>query len=687
MSTAPVAADAAEVGQPLPEDVVVEVDYAIIRHFSEHLYGSPNKAVEELVSNSYDALARQCRVYLPGRFTTDRVIVWDNGGSMGVKDLKALWVIARSPKESGTARSAEADGLRRLMIGKFGIGKLASYALGERITHYCRVGDDFLAVTVDYRVVHADLEPQTPHGNAPMPPPSNRTARYATPIRRLTEDEARQHLRSLFDAEPEAMGSLFGCRSWTVAVVDRLKDVELSQGRLKWVLGNGMPLRPDFRLFVNDDEVQSRLGAGATSTWTLGESAVQEALRTAWTSSAGATDRTAVSGHYLLPGSPWPAAQPPVEHSDTVPDDAVVFPELGPVTAEVRLFGRSLQRRDDSEQPRSHGFFVMVRGRLVNPEDDRLLLADPSFSTFYRAQFVIHADGLDQDLLADRERIREDTPRGRELAILQQALYRAARAELERQDVDAAAAATTESLLPVDSRELFREPLTALLLRDESGPAAFPLNRPTVRRAELDEAAPVSDLDPGGAGFRVNSAHPFYRSIKAKAGTGKKAAEFLRVFDLFAVSERLLEGHLYDIGLGETEVRAVMDWRDQLFRALAGRHAAASADAVQRVREASFKGDKELENALAALFSLMGFVAVRDGASGKKDVLVVAPVGPDAQRFTIEAKGSRHPVGNDDTDLDIAAAHRTDTGATHSIVVAREFKGFAREGGDRPHGV
>lgn len=60
MSIAPVAADAAEVGQPLPEDVVVEVDYAIIRHFSEHLYGSPNKAVEELVSNSYDALARQC---------------------------------------------------------------------------------------------------------------------------------------------------------------------------------------------------------------------------------------------------------------------------------------------------------------------------------------------------------------------------------------------------------------------------------------------------------------------------------------------------------------------------------------------------------------------------------------------------------------------------------------------------
>jgi hypothetical protein len=47
-------------------EVSISIDYAIIQHFSEHLYGSPNKAVEELVTNGYDALASDVRVYVPG---------------------------------------------------------------------------------------------------------------------------------------------------------------------------------------------------------------------------------------------------------------------------------------------------------------------------------------------------------------------------------------------------------------------------------------------------------------------------------------------------------------------------------------------------------------------------------------------------------------------------------------------
>lgn len=37
------------------EDIPVHVSYEIIRLFSEGLYQSPHKAVEELVSNGYDA--------------------------------------------------------------------------------------------------------------------------------------------------------------------------------------------------------------------------------------------------------------------------------------------------------------------------------------------------------------------------------------------------------------------------------------------------------------------------------------------------------------------------------------------------------------------------------------------------------------------------------------------------------
>ena len=125
------------------EDIIVPIDYSILQHFSSHLYGSPNKAVEELVANGFDAFADRVFVYLPGSFT-DNLLVWDDGDSMDVEDLKKLWWIARSPKIGDRVETRGTA--RRALIGKFGIGKLASYAVGNRITHLCRREDTFLRI-------------------------------------------------------------------------------------------------------------------------------------------------------------------------------------------------------------------------------------------------------------------------------------------------------------------------------------------------------------------------------------------------------------------------------------------------------------------------------------------------------------------------------------------------------------
>ena len=47
------------------EKIDVRLSYRIVRLFSEGLYASPNKAIEELVANSFDAGARQVAVFLP----------------------------------------------------------------------------------------------------------------------------------------------------------------------------------------------------------------------------------------------------------------------------------------------------------------------------------------------------------------------------------------------------------------------------------------------------------------------------------------------------------------------------------------------------------------------------------------------------------------------------------------------
>ena len=69
----------------------VRVSYRIIKLFSDGLYSSPNKAVEELVSNAWDAGAAHAHVILPpDRDGADAKIVGKysaNPLSLGVQAL------------------------------------------------------------------------------------------------------------------------------------------------------------------------------------------------------------------------------------------------------------------------------------------------------------------------------------------------------------------------------------------------------------------------------------------------------------------------------------------------------------------------------------------------------------------------------------------------------------------------
>jgi hypothetical protein len=329
----------------LLEKVSVEIDYAIIEHFSKHLYGSPNKAVEELVSNGFDALASSVYVYVPGVFTNDHVLVWDNGESMSVEHLHKLWWIAQSPKDDGGQRMAvSADGKRkRPMIGKFGIGKLASYAVGRRLTHLCRRGDRFLRVSVDYQRVPRLQELK--EGEERLTP--------QTSIVELAEEEAREYVLSLFNETSAAVDKLWDGKHWTLAIVDQLKDdIRLTEGRLSWVIGNGMPLRPDFGVWVNDKEVEPKLARGARASWDVCEPKIRERFASEWES---ARKGGRVEGDYAFLSAS--------ERSNG--KAAIRLPALGEVEAGVHLFEQS-QRNSESDQARSYGFFVMVRGRLLN---------------------------------------------------------------------------------------------------------------------------------------------------------------------------------------------------------------------------------------------------------------------------------------------------------------------------------
>src|SRR4051794_7541687 len=85
-------------GGSVEGQISVRISYAIIDRFSEGLYSSPNKAFEELVSNSYDAGAGRVWVVIPPNLDAAAILaVVDDGVSMDLDGLKDLWQVGVSP--------------------------------------------------------------------------------------------------------------------------------------------------------------------------------------------------------------------------------------------------------------------------------------------------------------------------------------------------------------------------------------------------------------------------------------------------------------------------------------------------------------------------------------------------------------------------------------------------------------
>jgi hypothetical protein len=136
------------------DDIPVEISYKIIELFSAGLYSSPNKAFEELVSNSYDAGASKVSVFVPLDKTLQDSVLWvcDNGVAMDKAGLKQFWKIGDSNKRIN-------ENTQRLIIGKFGIGKLATYILTNKLTLVCKASDGkYYAVTMNYTNINENSQ-------------------------------------------------------------------------------------------------------------------------------------------------------------------------------------------------------------------------------------------------------------------------------------------------------------------------------------------------------------------------------------------------------------------------------------------------------------------------------------------------------------------------------------------------
>jgi hypothetical protein len=606
------------------ESIEVRISLGIIKRFSEGLYSSPNKTFEELISNAYDAGAGRVWIYLPEDLKADQaaIVVVDDGVSMDLDGLRELWMIGESQKR---AREPIAG---RPPIGKFGIGKLATYVLANELTYLVFRGGEYRAITMDYSLVEGVMT--DPH-------------RLQLGVATLNEAEAKATLAAasspMVPKTPLAVTELFGAKSptsWTAAILTSLKPPahNIEKGRLRWVLRTAIPLNPAFRLFENDAELpSSKLSGQEVWRFTSGQDE----------SKLPRDERIGTSENVEIGGTTAPAYR---------------LPLAGVVRGEATLFADPLQRGKSEELGRSHGFFVRVRGRLINLEDPEFNVGpELHHGTLTRLNVVVNADDLDSLIASPRESIQE-SPQLREFRKYLLAIFNRARSELAASDAeDIPPLISKQGRIAEPSEALTQGPLRRMVRRAVVGDAALQ-EVLGLGEAELESASGLVERDddllehvlvePGGDGRIVrfdparkaavlNSQHPFVSNYVNVKG----ASEPLR---LLALTDLLTQAYMLDEDVRPDQVVRIMARRDLFLRELVKRYPR-SAEVVARQLRDSSNDEKSLEDAVADALSLLGFSVQRVSGNGDTDGIAVARLGrrsegSESYSFTYDAKSS-----------------------------------------------
>jgi histidine kinase/DNA gyrase B/HSP90-like ATPase len=652
------------VGGMTADKIEVRISYAIIDRFSEGLYSSPNKAFEELVSNSYDAGAHRVWVRVPESLkgADAYLAVIDDGVSMDLDGLRALWQVGVSPKRADDGAEVVHEG--RAPIGKFGIGKLATYVLAEELTYVCRADGHIRAVTMDYGRAKGEMSDPKP---------------MSLEVVDLSDDDARKTLAAAMGADDPVLDELFGADappSWTAAVLSRLKPrgVGVQSGRLRWILRTALPLGDQFKLWFNREQI---------------ESAKVDAVPP-WEFIVGESDK-GVDG--------WP-------YADKIATDSegrvgVDLPNAGFIHGAAQLFDISLKGGKSDERARSHGFFVKVRERLVNLDDETFGIdVELHHGVLTRFRMEVHADGLDEHLSSPRESIQESVAlkevRDYLLAVFNRARSYRAKQE-EKTDADLLASSERIAGPP---QALSTGPLRRVLRRVLAGEEALGqlLDLDPDALGEAEKALASHDtllqqvlIEPLGhekplvrysvqqRAAIVNADHPFVSNYLDVHG----AAEPLR---LVGVTELLTQIYMVDEDLDPRLVHKILNRRDEFLRALVNIHPRSAVVVARQLRDSRSMKD-ELEDAVADALELMGFDVTRISGNGKPDGIARAMLGARQEgggsrnyAVTYDAKSS----GKDAIKAATAGSqtlrkHRKTYGADYSLLVAPGFQGAKQE--------
>lgn len=654
-------------GKPAPA-LKVSLSQELVSLLSEQLYQSPMKAIEELVVNCFDADATVCRLSIPSELNTQSqtpIVVYDNGIGMDEEGLADLWHIGHSQKRAEQIEKAR----KRKQIGKFGIGKLATYSIARRITYVTRTeGGDILTTSLDFDSFKPD-----PTG-AEAPPVELAVAKL--------DSSALANIAGIADALKAAgvpAKPFSGQTSGTIVLLENFRErvEEMNRGVLRWVLATAMPLKSDFALYLNRDEVDSSMTKlNKVVSFKVSELAKNRLQNL----SKETSEQWRVKGGALV--SP-------------------LFPSG--ITGEIVITERTLSDGKSADLQRSHGFFVRVRDRLVNLEDPLFGLNPVSHKYFNRFHADISADDLDQALTAPREgvettsKLRENFERllaelfNQARASYDDALRKREESEKKKHEVDrnfvnptfveyptadvlSGASGNPDQGADADSSWFYLktpepEDLPELLddLYAERREGVY-----TYERTQLGESGRLVRFDPAQRLFEINENHEFARAHDESDGA---------LLEDVVTAEALLEVYLREEGVPPARIGEILERRDQLLRSLAIDRVYSLKLIAQQLRDATSDAD-DLEIAQVTACRALGFVAKHLKDAEKPDGVARFLDYPGTETvITLEAKSSKDKPSLPHIGFDALSQHYDDYDAKGCLLVAPSYPGGSK--GDR----
>lgn len=638
------------------DEIPVTISYRIIELFSAGLYSSPNKAFEELVTNSYDADATKVAVYVPTDKTIEGSSMWvcDNGSSMDKDGLKLFWKIGESKKKE----IVEAE---RLPIGKFGIGKLATYILANKLTVICKSNKgEYYAVLMNYSNINDSEE------------------KIILDEKKLKEDEVIKLLNPIVNKNgcnlvPFELWGDDAEKTWTMVIMSDLKpkSQEIKEGRLKWILSTALPLNPKFILYYNGILLES--SKSNIVPWKINVFGKNDAIVEKYD-----TYTSCQSGEQFY----------------------VNLPSLKGISGYIALYRDSLLTGKSEQTGRSNGIFLTVRKRLINIDDPLLGMEAMSHGVFNRVRIVVEADGLNDYLTSTRESIKSSDALDelrvyikRKFSEIKDWYFKEVEEESKRNiatyKIANAASSLTRQPLILAAKKFCNAELSGLyltdmpVLKDDNEKQHFLLDLEQrlmseegiinkVEWVSLRPEDPIAKLNLQKGFAQINLMHPFFANFIDEVKS-------LLPFQLIALTEVLTECILLESGISQDEIMAIMKNRDLLLRELTYSDKP-NAPLVAQLLMDSLNNSKGLEDSVCKAFNSLGYETTPIGGNGKPDGQAVAYIGPrgssDNYSLTYDAKSTeKNKIKALSAHISGILRHKTDYNADYACVIAVDFEG------------